>query len=641
MPATSRRVRGAFRLIASLLIALAMLGPSALSVHVVRADAAFVVDSTADTYTAGMPNGICDDGTGHCTLREALGEADALPGAATITFGGLSLPATITLTNGTLYLVGDDTLIDGPGAADLIIHGDGPSGTVGWIFQVNGSRNTIQHLAIHGASQMGINMYEPSSAGGLDGNVIHDLIVTGSALNGISINAYYGVGGVGNRVTDSLIGVGSWSATACDDAQRNGQTGIWIDGRSEDTQIEGNRVVCNGSSGVYVNWPNVSGTQIVDNQIGTDGTHALGNTYYGLISQGPGTQISGNLVSGNGDIGVWVNAGDGPQVVGNMIGTDASGTSAIPNGGNGVYVGSVAKNVVIGSTTDPTARNIISGNVGDGIQLQVSPSSGSDAQVNGNIIGLDISGTAALPNGRYGVMLTHQTRGAIIGADGATVDQLISGNGSSGIWVQYSQNVYIGSSNYVGVAADHTTPVGNSGDGVGIGWSTNSTVAPAVIAHNDGGVTVTGDSSSGILIRPGDIHSNGWLPVDLIGMAGLDSNDPGDTDTGPNTLLNYPEITTASGHDMTGTACLGCYVFIYDAIGDPSSIGGGGTYLMQVQADPGTGVWNATLPGGLTAWDVTLMASESPSPGNTSEMSPLYSPPLYRIFLPLVLRNAP
>ena len=26
---------------------------------------------------------------------------------------------------------------------------------------------------------------------------------------------------------------------------------------------------------------------------------------------------------------------------------------------------------------------------------------------------------------------------------------------------------------------------------------------------------------------------------------------------------------------------------------------------MQVQADPGTGVWNATLPGGLTAWDVT------------------------------------
>jgi len=35
------------------------------------------------------------------------------------------------------------------------------------------------------------------------------------------------------------------------------------------------------------------------------------------------------------------------------------------------------------------------------------------------------------------------------------------------------------------------------------------------------------------------------------------------------------------------------------------------------------------------------MASESPSPGNTSEMSPLYNPPHYLLFLPLVVRNAP
>jgi len=643
MPSTARRVRAALRLLASLLVSLTLLGPSALWVHEVRADTTFVVDSTADTYTAGMPNGICDDGTGHCTLREALGEADALPGAATITFGGLSLPATIDLINGPLYLTGDDTLIDGPGAANLTIRGDNPAmGSGTWIFQVNGNRNTIGHLALHGAKQMGVNIYEPSSAGGANGNLVHDVIVTGSVYDGISINVYFGVGGVGNSVTDSLIGVGSWSATTCDEAERNGQAGIWIDGRSQDTQIEGNRVVCNGSTGVYVNWPNVSGTQIVDNQIGTDGTHALGNTYYGLISQGPDTQISGNLVSGNGDIGVWVNAGDGAQVVGNLIGTDASGTSAIPNGGNGVYVGSVAKNVVIGSATDPTARNIISGNAGDGIQLQVSPSSGSDAQVNGNTNGLDISGTATLPNGGYGVMLTHQTRGAINGADGACVDQLISGNGSSGIWVQYSQNVLIGSSSYIGVAADRTTPIGNSGEGVGVGWSTDSTVAPALIAHNGGGgLTVTGDSSSGIRIRPGDVHGNGWTAVDLIGTAGSSVNDPGDTDTGPNTLLNYPEITSVDGQDVSGTACLGCYVFIYEAIGDPTAIGGGGTYLMQVQADPRTGVWNATLPGDLTAWDVTLMASEAPSPGSTSEMSPRYSAPHFQLFLPLVLRNAP
>jgi len=62
---------------------------------------------------------------------------------------------------------------------------------------------------------------------------------------------------------------------------------------------------------------------------------------------------------------------------------------------------------------------------------------------------------------------------------------------------------------------------------------------------------------------------------------------------------------------------------------------------MQVLADPTTGIWSATLPGGLTAWDVTLIASEVPSPGNTSEMSPHYTAPLYQVFLPLVLRNDP
>lgn len=35
------------------------------------------------------------------------------------------------------------------------------------------------------------------------------------------------------------------------------------------------------------------------------------------------------------------------------------------------------------------------------------------------------------------------------------------------------------------------------------------------------------------------------------------------------------------------------------------------------------------------------MASEFPSPGNASEMRPLYTAPLYKIFMPLVLRNVP
>jgi len=218
--------------------------------------------------------------------------------------------------------------------------------------------------------------------------------------------------------------------------------------------------------------------------------------------------------------------------------------------------------VVVGSPTDATARNIISGNGTSGISLGGTPSSGNAPQVNGNIIGLNASGTAALPSLSFGILVTHAASSLTLGADGATADQLISGNGSSGIRIQSSQQVHLGSSNYIGVGADHVTPLGNSGDGVGIGGSTSSTVTPAVIAHNGGGVTVAGDSSSGILIRPGDVHGNGWTAVDLIGTSGFDANDPGDTDTGPNTLLNYPEITSAEGNNVPGTACLGCFVFI-------------------------------------------------------------------------------
>ncbi len=639
MPIRASRLSLPSRLALSTAVVLVLLTPIVCPPSTVHADAAFVVDSTADTFLMGSPDGICNDGTGHCTLREALIEAYYASGNKTITFSSSILPATIDLVNGALTLPGNDTLIDGPGTDSLTINGDG-LGPGSRVVEITGNDNTVRHLTIDGARSTGIIVYEESSAGGASGNSIEDVVITGSTNSGVWLHAFYGVGGDGNTVSNSLIGVGDWSTTACVESERNG-SGISLSGQVRNSHIQGNRVVCNGSMGVDVGGTSVSGTHITGNQIGTDGTHAMSNGFYGLLSQGADTEISGNLVSGNGDIGVWVNAGDGVQVVGNKIGTDQTGTAAVPNGGDGIHVGSLAKNVVIGSATDAAARNIISGNGQDGIQLQVGPSSGNGPLVNGNIIGLNASGTAALPNARYGLNATYQTLGMTIGADSATVDQLISGNGSSGLRVQYSQNVHIGTSNYIGVAADHSTPLGNSGDGIEIGWSSDSTVTPAVIAHNGGGASVTGDSTSGVMIRPLDVHGNSGLPVDLVGLAGHDPNDPGDADTGPNGLLNYPEITAAEAEDISGSACLGCLVFIYEAIGDPVAAGGGGAYLMQVTADLSTGAWNATLPAGLTAQDVTLMASESPSPGDTSEMSPLYTAPHFQLFLPLVLRHFP
>src|SRR5207249_1871188 len=110
------------------------------------------------------------------------------------------------------------------------------------------------------------------------------------------------------------------------------------------------------------------------------------------------------LISGNG-VGVTLNSA-GNTVLGNFIGTDATGTAAIPNG-NGVSIGSSDGNVVGGTTgTTPGgactgACNLVSGNTGYGINVAQA----TNSIVQGNFIGVDVTGHLPLGNGNAGVPL--------------------------------------------------------------------------------------------------------------------------------------------------------------------------------------------------------------------------------------------
>ena len=64
-------------------------------------------------------------------------------------------------------------------------------------------------------------------------------------------------------------------------------------------------------------------------------------------------------------------------------------------------------------------------------------------------------------------------------------------------------------------------------------------------------------------------------------------------------------------------------------MGDPSLPGGGGVLIDSVATD-GSGNWSATLPGGLTRFDVTVLAVDTAL--NSSEMAPRP-----HVVLPLVL----
>ena len=126
---------------------------------------------------------------------------------------------------------------------------------------------------------------------------------------------------------------------------------------------------------------------IEGNFIGTDakGVSALGNTNDGVLihNQASDNVIGGiasgslNVISGNQSYGVAISDSgtDGNDVEGNDIGTDSTGTKAVPNGASGVYVHSGASLNLI------TNQNVIDYNAQYGVLTD-----GGQTLVSGNSI---------------------------------------------------------------------------------------------------------------------------------------------------------------------------------------------------------------------------------------------------------------
>src|SRR5262249_18980527 len=161
-----------------------------------------------------------------------------------------------------------------------------------------------------------------------------------------------------------------------------------------------------------------SGTVIAGNYIGTkaNGIDALGNASDGIyLVNGPvntriGTDGNGiadaverNVISGNGwdDIGIWGARTHHTLCAGKYLRVNIAGVG-VNSGARGVAGGDQASNTTIGgsSSVDPiTGRlsglgNVISGNPAAGVYLDHV----AGALVQGNFIGSDPTGTAAVPN---------------------------------------------------------------------------------------------------------------------------------------------------------------------------------------------------------------------------------------------------
>ena len=144
------------------------------------------------------------------------------------------------------------------------------------------------------------------------------------------------------------------------------------------------------------------------NFVGTtiDGTSPLGNgvelkqAIYlaGAINAIVGGNTPGlrNVVSGN-FRGIRVSGGSGNLVQGNYVGTNVAGTGAVPNS-TGIWLSGTGTNSIVGGT-NPGEGNLISGNNGNGIGFDHA----SEYSIQGNLIGTNPAGTAALPNTNYGI----------------------------------------------------------------------------------------------------------------------------------------------------------------------------------------------------------------------------------------------
>ncbi|HZU87283.1 MAG TPA: right-handed parallel beta-helix repeat-containing protein [Anaerolineaceae bacterium] len=511
--------------------------------------------------------------------------------------------------------------------------------------------------------------------------------------NWISGNATYGVwikGGTSspkptaNVIAGNIIGLNAAGSAA----RPNGEDGIQLyytgvdniigtNGDGAGDAVERNIISGNGNHGVYISQSS-NFTRVAGNYIGTNlaGSLALPNAYDGVNAyastdgiigtngDGVSDNLEGNLISGNGSSGIFINYSDNYWVAGNWIGFKINAMDALPNS-RGIHLNATSNNL-IGSNADGVSddleRNVISGNTHEGIYLDNSTESGN--QIAGNYIGTRPTGDMALPNGESGVEVYHVTAENTIGGELAAERNVISGNTQNGIFLDASSTILV-RNNWIGKGTDsNDAPLGNQGTGVlitgGVGVSNNNTVIENVIAHNNGDGIQVGlsdeDLSSGNRLENNSIYDNDLMGIDLSDQ-GNEIIDAFDADSGPNGLQNFPEILTVAYNGpvleinttLHSTQNANFVVWFYRSpTCDASGYGEGrtlvGTMSVSTASSGETGVFVTHF-----GWPpiqqndyITALAINTAT-GNTSEFSACLRftaipPAIHPIFLPAILR---
>ena len=186
----------------------------------------------------------------------------------------------------------------------------------------------------------------------------------------------------------------------------------------------------------------------------------------------------------------------------------------------------------------------------------------------------------------------------------------------------------VATSNTLSIKTISGNAIGGTTPGAGNVIAFNGTVDGSGVAVVN--TNATNLSEANPILR-NSIYSNGKLGIDL-GADGVTANDPGDVDTGPNNLQNYPVLNSAlSGPNgitihgtITSAQSTSLFIeFFLDSVCDPSGNGEGKTFVGEqaVVSDGNSSVnfqlvLSTSVPPGQF-----ITATATDSFGNTSEFS--------------------
>lgn len=402
---------------------------------------------------------------------------------------------------------------------------------------------------------------------------------------------------------------------------------------SSNNFISGLSITSFAGSGIELD--GASNTIIVGNYIGLspDGTTAAANNTGIFIHNGASNNriggvsaIPSNVISGNTFEGVLVQDAttNGNFIQNNIIGLSADGTTAVGNGGAGVFLYSGTTANFVGTdgdgANDAGEGNTISGNA-TGVYLQDNADNNIIA---GNRIGTNIAGTAKLGTQTTGIWVFNSTvDGTRIGTGGNGISDALEANVVSGnqLNVNNGGTGTIVGGNFIGSNAAGTASIAGSTYGIvvtgsnsKIGYTTSASqkniIVGATFGVSIGNATATGNVVAGNFIGLlADGTTAAANDTGVIVGSGATGNTIGGTTVGERNIIggnsgNGVEIT---GVGTSGNTVAGNYIGL-DVTGDAPLANAGFGVVIRLGATGNT-------IGGTKTLGKNVISGNGPSPG--------------------------